>query len=170
MRDRIVPVYAVEEHYTWLTCPPGILGHSIEYFTRLKLSCFLPRPGIYQGIFLVLFHCLHELLGYSHREVEVLKRSLLFFGGDEFQNIWVVNIQNGHVGPSPHAPLFYDISSSIKYLNKGYGSGGHTSRGTYQVPLRPYMRKRKPCSAPTLVDQGGVLYFLEDGFHGILHR
>ena len=63
----------------------------------------------------VIFYRLHERISHAHRDVEIIQLAALLFGGDEFFDIGMADVQDSHLRATTRAGGFDRFARAIKY-------------------------------------------------------
>ena len=108
VRRRVPVVHPVQEDHSRLAVAPRAIDDLLEDLARVQPSHLddgrrgvrrvLMEPERVGGARL---HGLHELMARAHRDVEVVDFTLLRLAVDEFQDVGMVNVHDGHVRAVP---------------------------------------------------------------------
>ena len=167
LRGRIVPVEPVEEENPGFPVLPRLPDNPVENVSGGEHSRDLPVPGIDQGVAFVVLHGPHEGFRDSHGEIEIVQLALVRFALDESEDIRVVHPQDSHVRAPPGAALLDRLRGQVEHLHERDGPAGNPRGGHDHVVRGPDPGKGKSRPAAGLVNERGVLYRVEDLFHGI---
>ena len=119
---------------------------------------------------LFIGHRLHEGVGHSHREIEILKAATVELDVDEFQNIGVIDPQHAHVAPRRLPPwrMFSVAQSKIRMNDTGPDAPPPVE--ATRSPRRAQSRERKSRASSRLLDQRHQLQRVEDFAHAVFDR
>ena len=169
MRDRVIPIYSVDEDNAGVSRLPRHIYYLVKHLFGIELTGYFSGVGVYQIIVGAGLNRFHKLIGYRYREVEVGKSSGVVLGYNELHNIRVVNIKNSHIGSPPHSPLFNNIGGGVKGSHKGNGTTGNTPGGADSIGFRSQSGEGKASPATAFVNKSGILYRIKDRLHGIVN-
>ena len=114
----IVSVYPVNKYDSRLACGVGIAYYLLKNFSRLAPSCSLSRPRMYEFIISIIFQSLHEPIGNSYRDIEIVELPCVFFGPDEFFDIRMIYPKHPHICTTPGAALTNGFGGGIIHAHK----------------------------------------------------
>ncbi len=164
--ERIYPVY---EYHTRITPSPSIGRHHDHQIPGVHLTADVPSSRIDKLYRFVELAAMHELIGYRHRDVEVLQASVLL-ACYELRYVWMVHNQDSHVGAPSSAPLLYDLGRSIEYSHERDRAACNPAGAPHNISLRTKAREAEACASAALVYKSHVLKSIEYPDDGILHR
>ena len=87
-------------------------------------------------ILLAFFNGLHELVGYSNRNIEVIYLVIVFFTVNKLENIGVVNPKHTHVCAAACSALLDRFGCGVKHFHKAYRTGSNTAGRAHDASLR----------------------------------
>ncbi len=170
MRGGIAAVDGIQEHDTRLAGLPGRFHQPIEDLAGLEASHLLLGMRIDQRIVAVPFERPHERIREADGEIEVDQLLRVLLGGDEVENVRVVDAQYSHVRAAAGAALLDDLGRHVEDAHEGDGAGGHTAGGVDPIVPRAQAAERKAGAASRLMDERLLLDGVEDRFQRILDR
>jgi len=141
--------------------------NQVENLRGLQGPGLLPIPGIDQRIRFVLLQRLHEILGQSHGDVEIVQLFPVGFAADEFQDIRMIHPQNPHVRTPPCPPLLDRLGGDVEDPHEGDGAAGNARGGLDDIVLGAEVGEGKARPAAGFVNQRRVLDRIEDLIHRI---
>ncbi len=112
----------VDEDEPRLAVLPGLLGNGLEDPGSGEPPRLLAGAGVDQGIFFPSAQGRHEALGHRHGDVEVDQFPFAILGGDEGEDIRVIDTQDSHVRPAPGPPLLDRLGVGIEDAHEGDGT------------------------------------------------
>src|SRR3989344_2395268 len=83
----------------------------------------------------VLFHRLHELVGYQAGEIELAQQAVLAFGLDEIHDVRVRDVEGAHLRAAPAAGGRNRETHGIENIHKREGTGGISSGPAHKRPF-----------------------------------
>ena len=170
VRRRIVAVEAVEEDDAGLAVLPRQLDDQVEHLAGVVPGHLDPVARVTHRVVASLAHRAHEVLGQPHRDVEVVEDVLLFLGGDELQDVGVVDPQDAHVGAPPRPALLDRLGGRVEHLHERDRAAGHAHGRAHQVVPGSQPAEAEPGTATRLMHQRRILQRAEDRIHGVLDR
>ena len=126
--------------------------------------------GFRRAYVLSFFHRLHEFIGGSHRDIEIVEVVVTLFALDEMKNVRVVDPEDAHIGSPSRSSLLDRFCRRIKNAHERDRAARNSLRRTHHIILRPDPRERETCSASAFLNQGHLLHGVKDLIHGISHR
>ena len=115
-------VDAVNEHHSWIACPPGRPCDAVEDILREQPRADLTSMGRDEIVFFTPLERAHETIGDRDGYVEVRDTAILL-AIDELENVGVVDAQDSHIRPAPRSALLYGLGCTIEYPQEGHGAG-----------------------------------------------
>ena len=91
------------------------------------MTGYLTGARVDQVILLTRLDALHEVFVNGNRYVEVAQVLTVFFGSDELLNVWVVNVQDAHIGAATGAALFHHVGGGIKGTDETDRTAGNAT-------------------------------------------
>ena len=114
MGRRVALVGAVDEQHTGLAVEPSQIDNLIEHLPGFELPDRFTGGRFDQVIAAVDFERLHEHIGQGNAEIEVVELVLILLGGDEIENVGMVDAQHPHIGAAALAALFDGLGGGIE--------------------------------------------------------
>jgi hypothetical protein len=99
---------------------------------------------------------LHERLGNSHGDVEVVQLGIGGLAKDKLHDIRVVDPQDRHIGAAPGAALLDLFRGRVENLHEGNGAGGNAAGGAHHGILRPQPGKGETGATARFMNDGGI--------------
>ena len=98
----------------FLAGPPGHVHYLLEDLSGIELIHRLPGVRVDEVVVTALIDGLHELLRHGDGQVKVAEDGALLLGADEPQDIRVVDVKDGHVGPPTCPSLLDDVGGDVE--------------------------------------------------------
>jgi len=166
----IVPVEPVQEDDARLAVLPSQIDDEIEDLASVQPPHLREITGVAQRIVVTGEDRPHELLGDTHRDVEVVEDMLVLFGPYELHDVGVIDPQDAHVRAPARAPLLDGLGGHIEYTHERHRSTRHSHGGADQIVLGPEPAETESRSPARLMHQSCVADGAEDGIHAVLDR
>ena len=165
----IVFVYAVDEDDAGIAVLPRQGDHAAEDLAGVELTDHVAGARVDERVLLVSLDGLHESVGDSDGDVEVVQPVVVLLGRDEIQDVRVIDPHDTHVGATAGAALFDGLGGGVEDAHEREWAAGDALGAHHHVVVRAYAREAEAGASAALVDEGRVLDRFEDGVHGIAH-
>ena len=91
------------------------------------MTGYLTGARVDQVILLTGLDALHEVFVNGNRYIEIAQVLAVFFGTDELLNVWVVNVQDAHIGAATGSALFHHVGGGIKSADETDRTAGNAA-------------------------------------------